>query len=220
MLESLLSAQNVTYVRDATPIDFSALSSRTWAGADTTATAELAPNGDECQVWGNTGASSKLIDLTSRIGTGRFTIGAYFKPSSFQPQYGTEAPTAWVFQLGPFGNSSHVFAARPGTGTGANLTNTLTGPLIDTHVTPVGVWTHLAFSFDPGTGKILGFTNGQKFGEGTADNPASRILSIGGIGDRSGVVGANNARYGYRGLVSAVRFTTTLQTADFNPLTW
>ncbi len=195
------------------------MSDRAWTGSGTTATSELAPNGDICQVWGNTGASSKFIDLTALLGTGAFTIGAYVKPSSYQASYGTAAPAGWVFQLGPYSGPMIAMIARPGTGPGSPILNSV-GTIYDTLTTPVGAWRHLAFSYDPATGKLAGFTDGHRFGEAVVTNPSSRILSIGGAGDRTGQTGVSQARYGYRGLISAIRVNTAYQTTDFDPLTW
>lgn len=220
MLEELLFGSSRIPQHDVTqPLDFSAMSNRGWAGSETTATTELAPNGDACEVWGNTGASSKYLDMTALLGTAPFTIGAYFKPSSYQGAYGTAAPAGWVFQLGPYSGPMIYMVARPGIGPGTPLLNSV-NTTYDTLTTPVGVWRHLAFSYDPATGKLSGFTDGHRFGEATSANPSSRILSIGGAGDRVGQTGTSLARYGFRGLVSAIRYTNTFRTDDFDPLTW
>lgn len=220
MIETLLTGKGIIPVGPSNSIDFSAMTPRSWSGSAPTASATLAPNGDACQAYADTGAASTLIDLTSLLGSDGFTIGAYFYPTSYQAQYGTAAPSATVFHLGPFSGVNIGGSMRPGTGTGSLLTNSFGTTIIDTESSPVGAWRHMAFSYDPVTKLLRGFSNGRYVGQQTNNPPTTKILSVGGIGDRSGVVGGNQARYGYRGLVSVIRFSIGAITDSFDPLAW
>ena len=216
MFELLAGEQHVTTVSDKT-LDFSDFTSRTWSGAAPTASSTLAPNGDMCQNF--SASSSVVLDIDSKIGDGPFTIGAYIQPSSYQGQYGSSPPTGIVFQIGTFSGGYNAVWARPGTGT-ATHPKTISFLTFSDQTAPVGQWRHVAAAFDPTTRMCRLFVDGVDFNEAQGVAISSRTLSLGGLGDRPGITGSNDARYGYRGLMSQVRVRKGYQKGNFNPLVW
>jgi len=227
MLElNLLSSKRGGHVSEGNPVLLSDMQPNSrWSPSGTTVSSELAPNGDTCELWRNDGASCKQIDLTAVLSGKPFILGCYIKPSSYQAQYGNSPPSAWVLQVGSFNAAFMVFNAKPGTGTAAYpKTNSVTGTtnlqVFSETVSPVDVWTHIALSFDPSTGKLAGFVNGAFFGETNSGAPSTYTLFMGGIGDRTNIGGGSLARYGYRGLISNIRYLNQYVNYDFDPLTF
>lgn len=216
MFELLAGEHNVTTVSDKT-LDFSDFTSRAWSGAAPAASSTLAPNGDACQDF--SASSSVFLDIATKIGEGPFTIGAYIRPSSYQAQYGTSPPTGIVFQIGSFSGGYNAVWARPGTGT-ATHPKTISYLTFSDQFAPVGQWRHIAAAYDPTTRMCRLFVDGVDYNEAQGVAINSFTLSLGGIGDRPGVTGSNDARYGYRGLLSQVRVRNGYQKGNFDPLTW
>lgn len=216
MLELLSSRLIERQVSDKI-LEFSDFQNRTWAGAAPTASSVLAPNGDPTQNF--SASSSTFLDITEKIGTGPFTVGIFIQPSSYQAQYGNSPPTAHVIQFGAFSSGYNTIATRPGTGT-ATYPKTISFAHYGSQIAPVGVWRHIAGAFDPDSRLCRLFVDGVNDGEAVGFAIAALTLSLGGIGDRPGVVGASEARYGYRGLLSAVRVRKGMQESNFDPLTW
>lgn len=206
-------------------IQFSAMAPRpTWSGSSTTTSATIAPNGDACNLWSDSGASCLQYDLTSIVGTGSFTLGFYVNPTSYQSQYGNSPPQAWVMQVGPYGGTyvGHVIMAGTGTATYPKTSsiqgnvNAASGPI----PLPVGNWHHVGMSYDVITNQLSGFIDGVPYGPVQANNPANRMMYIGGIGDRGGATAGAQTRYGYRGLISMVRYELVARKQQFDPSTW
>lgn len=216
MLELLSAALVGNRVSDKT-LNFSDFQNRNWAGSAPASSTVLAPNGDPTQNF--SAASSTFLDIGSKIGEGPFTIGVYVQPSSYQAQYGNSAPVGQVFQIGAFSSGYNALSVRPGTGT-ASYPKTVSFVVYSDQVAPVGEWHHVAAAFDPATSTCRLFVDGKNYGDAIGAAVAALTLSLGGIGDRPGFTGANDARYGYRGLMSTVRVRGGLQSDDFDPVTW
>jgi len=206
-------------------IQFSSMTPRTtWAGSGTATSATIAPNGDSCNLWSDTGASCLQYDLAPTLGLNSFTVGFFINPTSYQPQYGNSPPQAWILQIGPFSGLNLNYVVMSGTGTATypktgSVGGSVSGAYSDT-ASPVGTWRHVAMAYERSTGTITGFIDGKPFGPAQGANPSNLNMYIGGIGDRSGYTGGNSARYGYRGLISQFRYELVARTQTFDPLTW
>lgn len=206
-------------------VQFSEMTPRTgWAGSSTTSSATIAPNGDSCNMWSDTGASCLQYDLTSALGSNSFTVGFFISPTSYQAQYGNSPPQAWVIQIGPFNSQFLNYIVMSGAGTATYpktgmVGNSFTGAYSDT-ASPVGTWRHVALSYDRSENSLMGFIDGRPFGSMQTASPTNMTMFIGGIGDRSTATGGMQTRYGYRGLISVVRYELVARTQAFDPLTW
>lgn len=216
MNELLLSGVRQRQVSDK-KLDFSEFTNRSWAGAETLASSILAPNGDATREF--TASSSVFLSIADKIGEGAFTIGAYIRPSSYQAQYGNSPPSGNVFQIGAFATGYNALVARDGSGT-ASYPKTISYGVYSDQYALIGAWRHVAAAYDPVTSQCGLFVDGVFHGKAVGTKVTEMILGLGGIGDRAGVVGANQARYGYRGLISDVRVRKGFQSLNFNPLTW
>jgi len=224
MKENILSLAST--INALTIFEINTLDAASWSGANTAVSATLAPNGDTCEQWSNSGSSCKLLDIAPYIGN-QFTIGCYFQPSTYQAQYGNSPPQGVVCQIGHFGTYYVSYTALSGSGSASypltdlfknNAGLTVNSPL----ATPIGTWRHLAIGINLPAKTFTVFQDGQLFDQASLNTSLtlSTMCYFGGIGDRSGIVGADASRYGYRGLISAIRLYSSYMTESFDPLTF
>lgn len=225
MEEMLFGKKKRSSVADGS-IDFGDMTPAGWSNSSVLTSAVKAPNGDDCAEWRSDGSSCLRMDMTELFGQSSFSIGYYYRASSYQPQYGTAPPSGRIFQLDSFSSIRAIACTvLPGTGTSSQ-------PLYDgvgydgkvgysnSHRSPVNTWCHFLLSFDRETNTIRAFFDGVRFLQDSCRPPFSMMMALGGISDRSGVTGANDARYGFRGLMSTPRYTGDVVVDNFNPLDW